>query len=411
MKHAALIDELERLGSLPTPVPDRARVSAWEHQLYEAFESAPIEVRPVRRAPQAQIRRRRRQLLVAGLAVAAAVSAAVVAVHRNGRPDLELQAASGAVVVLPDGSSMPIHSGDRIPPGGVIQTGAGGSVTIGGTRVGPGQAVLVDSGHLTLLPETSPSTVPASSAPPSTATATTAASSTKPRTNPARSTAPPVVTQPANSTPHKPAKAPPAAPVPAAPPPASAAAPTPSSSVAPAPADGVLGLTVGRVGSGIQLSWTSPNVAPFGRYVIARAAVSPARLVGIAVLTDEQITSFIDPAAPHGVEVFYRVVALGTNDRLLAKSEIVSLIVEQSTPTTTTTLPASSSTTVATTTPTTSTTSTSSTTTPSTTSSSSPPTSQPPTSEPPTSEPSRSDPSTSAPAPEPRPTEGWRPHR
>ena len=38
-------------------------------------------------------------------------------------PGYELQAASGAVALFPDGASRPVHAGDQIPPGGLIQTG------------------------------------------------------------------------------------------------------------------------------------------------------------------------------------------------------------------------------------------------------------------------------------------------
>ena len=57
--------------------------------------------------------------------------------------------------------------------------------------------------------------------------------------------------------------------------------------------------------------------------MVARGTAETKELVDIAELSDRQITSFTDPAAPHGVELLYQVVAIGTDGRPVAQSDIV----------------------------------------------------------------------------------------
>ena len=111
-------------------------------------------------------RRRRRQVLVGGLGAAAAATFAAVVLHRGSTPGYELQAATGAVALFPDGASRPVHAGDQIPPGGLIQTGPSGAVTIDGTKIGPDQVVLLSDEGLTLLPSHSTSDQAATDVPP-----------------------------------------------------------------------------------------------------------------------------------------------------------------------------------------------------------------------------------------------------
>ncbi len=191
MRRAELIDELERLGTRPVPLPDPRRVDALEDRLYREFVVAPS---PSARASAVAARRRRRQVLVAGIGLAAAASAAAVVLHDRGQAGFQLDAATGAVVLLPGGQSRVAHAGDEIPSGGLIQTGPAGSVTIDGTNIGPAQMVLLGDAGLTLLP------APAVDSP----TATTVVPEPAPSATPAPVTAAPGPPPRPGRQPHRP---------------------------------------------------------------------------------------------------------------------------------------------------------------------------------------------------------------
>jgi len=322
MRRAELRDELERLGSRPVPLPDPRRVDAIEDRLYQEFVVTPASSG----AALLAARRRRRVVLVGGLGAAAAATFAALVLHRGSTPGFELQAASGAVALFPDGASRPVHAGDQIPPGGLIQTGPSGAVTIEGTKIGPDQVVLLSDEGLTLLPSHSTTDQAATEVPPS-----PTPSPPPPSTAAPEATAPPeasVATAPA----------PVADPLPSSPvvPPADpvvAATTVPETSAAPAPAVFTqpidhLELTVGEDTGGVSLAWTPSDAADFGRYVVARGTAAEHQLGDIAELGDRQITSFTDPAAPHGVAVMYRVVAMSEDGRPLAASDVVELTLE-----------------------------------------------------------------------------------
>ena len=174
MRRAELLAELDRLGSRPVPLPDPRRVDELEQRIYRDFVVTPP---PSGRTNVLTIRRRRRQVLVAGLGLAAAASAAAMIMNRDVSHGFELQAATGAVALFPDGESRAVHSGDEIPAGGLIQTGPAGAVTIEGTTIGSDQVVLVSEAGLTLLPapatppevQVEPPATPAPSSAPATA--------------------------------------------------------------------------------------------------------------------------------------------------------------------------------------------------------------------------------------------------
>ena len=299
MNRGELHAELERIGSLPVPVPDRRRVDAIEQQLYREFA---VPSSPSGPSPRSAARRRRRQVLLAGLSMAAAVAVAVAVLHRGGSQGLELQGATSAVMLLPDGHSRAVRAGDEIPEGGLLQTGPAGSVTIDGTKVGPDQLVLVGDEGLTLLPASSPP-APEPVPPIEEAPTSAVAPSHAPAVPPADSVAPPPSAPPSSAT----------EPVPAA---------------AAVPVAGTLGLVVGEEAGGVHLAWTATAADDFERYVVVRGTVETRELVEIAQLRDRQITSFTDPAAPHGVALLFRVVAMGTSGRPVAISEVVELTLQ-----------------------------------------------------------------------------------
>jgi hypothetical protein len=107
----------------------------------------------------------------------------------------------------------------------------------------------------------------------------------------------------------------------------------PETSAAPAPAVFTqpidhLALTVGEDTGGVNLAWTPSDADDFGRYVIARGTAADHQLEDIAELGDRQITSFTDPAAPHGVALMYQVVAMSQDGRPLAASDVVELTLQ-----------------------------------------------------------------------------------
>ena len=269
-------------------------------------------------------RRRRRLVMVAGLGAAAAATVAAVVLHRGSTPGFELQAASGAVALFPDGASRPVHAGDQFPPGGLIQTGPSGAVTIEGTKIGPDQVVLLSDEGLTLLPSHSTSDQAAADVPPADPPAPHASTAAPEVTAPPEAsvaTSPAPVADPAPSSP----VVPPADPVVATTPPETSAAPAPAVFTQPI---GQLALTVGEDTGGVSLAWTPSDAADFGRYVIARGTAADHQLEDIAELGDRQITSFTDPAAPHGVVLMYRVVAMSEDGRPLAASDVVELTLQ-----------------------------------------------------------------------------------
>ncbi len=296
MRRAELLAELDRLGSRPVPLPDPRRVDEFEQRIYRDFVVTPP---PSGRTNVLTIRRRRRQVLVAGLGLAAAASAAAMIMNRDVSHGFELQAATGAVALFPDGESRAVHSGDEIPAGGLIQTGPAGAVTIEGTTIGSDQVVLVSEAGLTLLPA--------------------------PATPPEVQVEPPATPAPSSA----PATAPP----PASPPPAETpiAAPAGDQPVAPVAYSvplGALALTVGEDTGGVNLAWTPSDAEAFDRYVVVRGTTTTRQLEEIAALADRQITSFTDPAAPHDVALLYQVVALDSDGRPLSSSEVVELTLQ-----------------------------------------------------------------------------------
>jgi hypothetical protein len=333
MRRAELRVELERLGQRPVPLPDPQLVDAIEGRLYEDFV---VTASPY--SGSALPYARRRLVVVAGLSAAAAATMAVVALHRAPSPGYELQAATGAIALFPTGESRPVHAGDQIPPGGLIQTGPSGGVTIDGTKVGPDQIVLMSEEGLTLLPahhEPSPdlgtATVPA----PTTAAAPVRTSASAPTV----ATTLPSAAEPLGT---------------AAPPPESAVDPVPSSAevAPPSAADPALfaaplaeiGLVVSEDGGGVHLSWTASADEGFSRYAVARGTAADHQLQEIASFGDRQITSFTDPAAPHDVALLYQVVAVSADGRPVARSEVVELALQDGTGTGTATTEVPSST-------------------------------------------------------------------
>jgi hypothetical protein len=370
MRRAELAEQLERLGSYPTPLPDPRRVEEWERELYREFTVQPVE--PAARRAARQARRRRRQVLVGSLAMAAAVSVAAFLLQRDSTPGVSLDAASGAFVLLPDGSTRPLHAGDQIPAHGVVRTGRDGSVTIDGTTVGAGQALIYDDGRVILLP------VPSTSGPPDQVGATdapTTAASPSSSAGPASSQVP--GTNPQALPPPKPANLPSAPPVTT--PPAAPAAPT-ASPLAPSPAAAALPqlqLTVTRANEGVHLSWTTTDSPTFERYVVVRGPAAAAELTVIAELPDRQITSFTDPAAPISIDLVYRVLALDAEGRPIAISGTAMLEIGVASTDPTTTVPDSTG----------------------------PPVTEPPATDPGTTAPPATDPGTTAPSTDPPATD------
>jgi hypothetical protein len=330
VRRPELVAELERLGRAPAPPPDEAKVARWQHQLLH--ELPRLELLDVAAADRP--RGHRRPAVLGALVLAAAASVTALVVHHSGGHVAELQEVSGAVVVLPDGSRKPLHAGDQLPPGGIVETGPDGRLTVGGVTVGPNQLSLVEDGGVTPLPggTTSPT---ATTAAPTTVTAPPASSTAPPRPATPATTATRPVTAPQTSAvpsgrPVANATTPP--PVPAAPPathPTTAPNPASPSPAAVAPVSRLLALSVAPSGDGVRLAWsqTQPprGSSAFGRYVVIRAVLSLSLPKVIGVLPSQATTWFTDAAAPRGVRLYYRVLAIDAANHLLAVSPAVPI--------------------------------------------------------------------------------------
>ncbi len=290
MNRAELHDVLVQLGTQPVPLPDHDRLDALEVRLLREFAVAAPAVTPVATIESA--RRRRRQVLVAGLSAAAAALATAMVLARGGETTYEVSAATGAVAMYPDGASRPVQAGDHVPAGGVIRTGPTGGVTIEETTVGADHVIVLDEEKITLLPAP-PAAQPADAQP-------AAPVATAPATAPP--TAAPVTLVPTIATPAPPAPA--------------AASPAP------------LSLSVAETRDGAQLSWTPTDAAAFASYIVVRGMAGTDLLEDIVVLPNRQATTFTDVSAPTGVELCYRIVAVGADGLPVAESETITFVRE-----------------------------------------------------------------------------------
>lgn len=164
-ERAALAARLRALGSRTPAPPDPARVAATEARLRAIFDAhggqAPEPVAIVDDAAVDALRgvgsRRRRVAVSAVVFVAAAGAIAAFALlvgdpARDRDRDFRLTAAENAYVVLADGSRIPAIPGITIPAGGRLEVGAGGSATIDGHTLGPGESATLDDGELAVTP-------------------------------------------------------------------------------------------------------------------------------------------------------------------------------------------------------------------------------------------------------------------
>jgi hypothetical protein len=198
---------LEEAGSTPVPELDPAFARRLDGRLRAVAASGA--------AATAQPTPRRRRSTWPVAAIAAGLVAVILvglAVLPPGRvaplpssPALELTATVNVVVQLADGTVVDNPDGLLLPEGAIVTVGDGGSASIGGTELGPGERVVIQAGAIVVQQEAVSSghasgSTGASQAPTSIPTATggrptAAAPSATPTPTPVRS-APPTPTLP-----------------------------------------------------------------------------------------------------------------------------------------------------------------------------------------------------------------------
>jgi hypothetical protein len=150
---AALRRRLDALAAQPVASIDPETLDAGEARLRAIYDlhdgHAPRALETS--VPGPTVARNRRAAL-GSLAVASVAIAALgaFAALRDDATSTEIQltAARGAYIVLPDGSRIVATAGATIPEGGQLVVDGDGSVTIDGVVVGPGETATVEDGEL-----------------------------------------------------------------------------------------------------------------------------------------------------------------------------------------------------------------------------------------------------------------------
>ncbi len=228
----ALRRRLDALAAQPVASIDSDALDAAEARLraiYDlhdgraprALETDPSDAFGASGASAPTVARKRRaalgSLVVASLALAALGAFAALRDDATST-EIQLTAARGAYIVLPDGSRIEATAGATIPEGGRLVVDGDGSVTIDGVVVGPGETATVEDGELRIgtsttttaartgatqssVPTTNTDTdnstsPPTHDAPPTTAPRSTTSTTLAPTTSAPSTTAPPTTTPP-----------------------------------------------------------------------------------------------------------------------------------------------------------------------------------------------------------------------
>ncbi len=337
-----LHDRLENLGADPGPAPDPAFAERLEADLRSQAYFAPRD-----RAHAAPARRGLlRPGLVMGALVVLALSAVLVVSRGGEEPDvLVIENGLGATVTLPGGDTVAGGSGVALPDGSLIEVAADGFALIDGIVLPPGSIATVVDGvlELTAVPAIvipTPTPTPTPSPTPDLATTPeaepTPASVADP-TPTAEPTTPPEVAP-------SPTPSPTARPAPTAPPnPTTTASPrptpspeqdgtprerptataTPTATPEPTVVDPAPEIVLDQANLGprrAQLTWsvTAPDgVLGFQVRVRRGDTVRTA-----AVLRDPEARA-LTVERPERDRVFYRVLAIGSDGQVLARSNEV----------------------------------------------------------------------------------------
>jgi hypothetical protein len=325
----ALRRRLDALGESPANAADPARIDATEARLRAIYDANGGRAPDVRSATGTRGSSRRKALLgsagAAGVAMVALASFALLRDEPSSmRADLELTAAEHAYIELANGQRIAAEAGAIVPEGARIVVGENGSITIGDVTLGPGESAIVSDGELTIDAPGAGSTTDASGIPGTTdpATATTRPNNATTSTQPTTTTAPATsTTRPTTTT------------------------TTPPTTTTRPPREVVrLRASARVVETRVRLDWQTYPAPNFRAYlVLVRTDGQPPTLgtPGTAVVfrtTDPAVHLARVPFRP-GMTI--RIVAIGTNDTVLASSTVLRpALAPKSEPPTTTTLPA-----------------------------------------------------------------------
>ena len=151
-ERAELRRRLDALAARPVVDPDPISLDVTEARLrsiYDLHRGRIPEAHDTTTGGAPRAARRRATLGSLVIASAALTALGVITVSRDdGAIDVELTAASGAYIVLPDGRRIDATAGVTVPEGGRLVVRAGGSVTVGGIILGPGATAIVVDGEL-----------------------------------------------------------------------------------------------------------------------------------------------------------------------------------------------------------------------------------------------------------------------
>lgn len=179
-------DALEALGHSPVHSPG----DQFADRLEQHLRSQHAERRPD--GPDQSLRRAAAQTLaVAAVALLVVGLALTLGPERQTDGDqLQLAAAEGTSLVLPDGTVVAAAAGMDLAEGTLVITSASGSARVDGVTVPPDRVAVVEDGRLRLLDvDTSPAPgAPTTAVPPATSTTAAPATSTTTTTRPPAST-------------------------------------------------------------------------------------------------------------------------------------------------------------------------------------------------------------------------------
>ncbi len=260
----ALRQRIEAVGAAPSPEPRADRVAATEARLraiYDAHGGTAPATAPATGVGQSRAAGRGRRRLVGSamagvLALGVLVGIALATRSEDGAQNgsLLLTAADRAYIVLPDGTRIPAAAGITVPDGARVVVEAGGSATLDGVTLQPGESATVDGGEVDVRP--SGATPDSTSPPPSSSDPGTSRTTDRPATT--------VEPDPGNE------------------PPTTTTTRPPTTTTAPVPLDQVLELRAWATidGEVVHLRWQRYTGDDFGAYVVL------ARYDGLAPLPE-----------------------------------------------------------------------------------------------------------------------------
>ncbi len=332
---AALTERLRALGAQTPATPDPARLDTTEARLRAIFDAhggeapTPLAIADDPGADDAdadalgRVGARRRRLAVSGavfIAAAGAIAAfAVLIDDPTADTALRLTAAENAYVVLADGSRIAATPGITIPAGGRLEVGAGGSATIDGHTLGPGESATVDDGEVAVSPsrsefgpgDTDPDGSTPGSAPAGSGDTTGAAGSPSTEAND-----PPATTAPAAATTTSTTR-----------PAATTTTTRPASTTTTSPAPTVQPLRARAVvdGAVVHLTWEPYAGSDFAAYLVVARTDGLAPLPGregnvVLFRTDRRRVVARDIRMRDGLAV--RIVVVDTKGRIVAASKV-----------------------------------------------------------------------------------------